>query len=191
MKARPSTRRQWTLRSRLAAGFASLIVLSSILSIAALGAVNKIGNDVRVIIDDSLPGVVEADRMLLKGYDYRATFLRYLVTQDPAARAELQTAALRLGDELREALARYEATIVIEEDRRIFEQVGPAFEKLQTTALELKRLIDEGRETEAFAFLDQEVAGEYQAFRQRAEALTDYNRDLGEDRAATIGTGIA
>lgn len=185
-----SASRPWTLRRRLTAAFAGLLLLSTLLSVATIVAFREVGRHVEVIVRDSLPGVIHSDQVLLSAYAYRATQLRYLIATDADQKRVLDEQCVELVRQTRAALAEYEATIMLEEDRRLYEQVRPAFERFAELAQRLRELNARGQIAEAAAFLEAEVAPAYAAFEEAGRTLSEFNATVGRRRAEAVRSAL-
>ncbi|MNJ20850.1 Methyl-accepting chemotaxis protein McpS [compost metagenome] len=158
---------------RASIGLGLVTALTAALGIFALYQLEDMRESTRQISDDWLPGVMVLSHGAQNIQRIRALTLRIMINRDPQSLEQNYSKIDSLKAETRTAMAQYEKTILIEEDRvmyQSFKTAEAAYMSLQGKVIELSRKdqLDEARNL---------INGE---MNQRADVLSKALADLIE-----------
>ena len=173
-------------------GFGTVLGITAALGAFALFRLILIDQQAKRISADALPGLaMSAEISDLSRAAYAAIFEH--IIEDEAA--ELQRIDDRLEAISKEATAvwaRYEKTIVQPKERELYELTQPLRRAFLDTkdkdVLPLSRAL---KTQEATAAARDKLAPAYLAYIQAVEAITDYNRENGEEAGAAITSAVS
>ncbi|MDD2047563.1 methyl-accepting chemotaxis protein [Pseudomonas putida] len=135
---------------RASVGFSLVAVLTAGLGIFALSKLDDMRESTRQISDDWLPGVMSLSHGAQNVQRIRALTLRVMISRDPQSLEQNYNKIDLLKVETQKELEQYEKTILINEDRVLFERfktAAAAYMSLQAKVIDLSRKdqLDEAR----------------------------------------------
>lgn len=165
--------RNISIASRASIGFSLVVALTTLLGVFALNKLEGMRESTRQISDDWLPGVMILSHGAQNVQRIRALTLRIMISRDPMSLEQNYRKIDALKAETREAMEQYEKTILVDEDRAMFQRfqaAEAAYMSLQTKVIDLSRKdkLDEARDI---------INGE---MNPRADALSKALADLIE-----------
>lgn len=165
--------RNISIASRASIGFSLVVALTTLLGVFALNKLEGMRESSRQISDDWLPGVMILSHGAQNVQRIRALTLRIMISRDPMSLEQNYRKIDALKAETREAMEQYEKTILVDEDRAMFQRfqaAEAAYMSLQTKVIDLSRKdkLDEARDI---------INGE---MNPRADALSKALADLIE-----------
>ncbi|NUU37672.1 methyl-accepting chemotaxis protein [Pseudomonas sp. C2B4] len=158
---------------RASIGFSLVAALTAGLGIFALSKLDDMRESTRQISDDWLPGVMALSHGAQNVQRIRALTLRVMISRDPQSLEQNYSKMDALKAETRNEMEQYEKTILVDEDRALYERfktAAAAYMSLQAKVIDLSRKdqLDEARNI---------INGE---MNQRADALSKTLADLIE-----------
>ena len=163
-----------------------IIAAISVFSIARILSLNKISDS---IVQDSLPGVIEAGRMnfLQADNQIRCGLLLTAKTaeQRQAIKAEMDASA----EEMNQVVSNYESTIFADEDRSNFSKFKEARAEYHLSRNQFSALL-ETNPAAASDFLNNNLMPSYNTFSKTAEVVTEYNAKNGHDRGEVLSAQV-
>ncbi|MFJ1338936.1 methyl-accepting chemotaxis protein [Pseudomonas caricapapayae] len=165
--------RNISIASRASIGFSLVVALTTLLGVFALNKLEGMRESTRQISDDWLPGVMILSHGAQNVQRIRALTLRIMISRDPMSLEQNYRKIDALKAETRDAMEQYEKTILVDEDRAMFQRfqaAEAAYMSLQTKVIDLSRKdkLDEARDI---------INGE---MNPRADALSKALADLIE-----------
>lgn len=165
--------RNISIASRASIGFSLVVALTTLLGVFALSKLEGMRESTRQISDDWLPGVMILSHGAQNVQRIRALTLRIMISRDPMSLEQNYRKIDALKAETRDAMEQYEKTILVDEDRAMFQRfqaAEAAYMSLQTKVIDLSRKdkLDEARDI---------INGE---MNPRADALSKALADLIE-----------
>jgi methyl-accepting chemotaxis protein len=165
--------RNISIASRASIGFSLVVALTTLLGVFALNKLEGMRESTRQISDDWLPGVMILSHGAQNVQRIRALTLRIMISRDPMSLEQNYRKIDALKAETRDAMGQYEKTILVDEDRAMFQRfqaAEAAYMSLQTKVIDLSRKdkLDEARDI---------INGE---MNPRADALSKALADLIE-----------
>ncbi|RWU21101.1 methyl-accepting chemotaxis protein [Pseudomonas alkylphenolica] len=135
---------------RASIGFSLVTALTAVLGIFALIKLEDMRESTRQISDDWLPGVMVLSQGAQNVQRIRALTLRIMISRDPATLEQNYSKIDVLKADTRKAMAEYEKTIILDEDRVLYERfkaAEAAYMALQVNVIDLSRKnqLDEAR----------------------------------------------
>jgi len=135
---------------RASVGFSLIAVLTAGLGMFALSKLDEMRESTRQISDDWLPGVMVLSHGAQNVQRIRALTLRVMINRDPQSLEQNYNKMDLLKVETKNELEHYEQTILVDEDRALFERfktAAAAYMSLQAQVIELSRKdqLDEAR----------------------------------------------
>ncbi|AWY44277.1 HAMP domain-containing protein [Pseudomonas putida] len=136
---------------RASIGFSLVVVLTAGLGIFALSRLDDMRESTRQISDDWLPGVMALSHGAQNVQRIRALTLRVMISRDPQTLEQNYKKMDVLKAESRKEMGQYEKTILVDEDRVLFDRfrsAEAAYMALQAKVIELSRKnqLDEARD---------------------------------------------
>ncbi len=181
----------WKIGTRIAGGFGVIIVIASALGLFAYGQLRRIDESTKRITDDSLPGVYLIGQLKVLSLARFGVLKDQIRGGDAISLAALQAEGEQLTRRVSETIEKYEKTIHLEEDRRLFAAMqrerAPYLEKIQeATALVGGR---GGRAGAQYQVLRQ-IQPFYERYSAALDELVSFNKVQGDLGAAGIQTAV-
>ena len=144
----------WKIGTRIAMGYAAVILVTIALAVYAHTQVVVINSSVERITKDSLPGIVSITDIKIGSMHRLATLQEYLATADAGEMARLEALGLRLQTAISGFIVAYEKTIHKEKDRQLFATVlaarAPFEESIRETIQNSRELRNKARAHEMY-----------------------------------------
>ena len=188
----------WTVGKRLAAGFASVLLLAVSVGMYAFVQVRTIAAEAEVIATDSMPGLYLISQAESTTKDNLGLVAQHIMSQDAQEMAGFEAEAADRGDKIDALLAEYEKTITQPRDRALFDAIAPLrAEFLRIRDKQVVALSRAQETAEATSVLRTTLRPAFDRYVGALRALADYNKAnadaTGAEIQATVGsasTGI-
>jgi methyl-accepting chemotaxis protein len=174
------TVRSMTIGRKLFLGFGAVIGLTSLLGLIALAKLGNVGDALTVIVNDCLPGVYLADRMLSTANDERSMMLTHLAADTKEQRTGFEAGIADHEKKFVALLKAYEKTIFTQRDREVYEKILPLHEKLIRAWAKIQPISRSGKTKQAIAMWTAEVAPLAAERAKAIETLSELNKAIGE-----------
>ncbi len=181
----------WTVRKLLAAGFSAPVAAILILTASFFVSLATIDRFVTSIVTDNVPGLALISQAQGQASDYRITTLKHVTSTDPEEKKRLDKHCDELATKVLETLAAYEKTITTEEDRALFQKIGPTFDAYSEASRAIRNLSREGKSAEAIALANSSGTVTGTAYAQSVDRMVDYNVRSSAVSAAGISRAMA
>jgi methyl-accepting chemotaxis protein/methyl-accepting chemotaxis protein-1 (serine sensor receptor) len=172
-----------TVGKRISFSFAFLLALLMVLAGAAFITAGRTSATLQMIRGDSIPGIHEAGSLANAVGHLRALTLTAIVSSQREQRAAFRQELDMREKEFREAMARYERTIHLAEDREVFSKVQPAFEHYLESIRRANRVSDQMHSQEAVNLYIAEARPRVLRLMAAIDDLIDFNKTNGEHNA--------
>ena len=176
-----------TLGKRIGLTTASLVGLTVILAIASLASIGRLSDRIRVLQEDSIPGQYASGEIVARANAVRVKMNAELLDllakkEEEAARRQAETAAMLKG--LEEVMREYERTITLEEDRRMFGELGPALAHCVRSIEAVRATVRTSGAEQALAQYRSETVPAFDALSGLAERVAGWNHAQARKNAA-------
>jgi methyl-accepting chemotaxis protein len=168
---------------RASIGFSLIALLTAVMGVFALSQMRDMSEATRQISEDWLPGVMSLSHATQNVQRIRALTLRVMINRDPQVLEQNYSKIALLKAETSKELSQYEKTILVPEDRALFERfkdAGASYMSHQEKVIELSR---KDRLDEASAIINGEMNQHADTMSKTLSDLIDFN-DRGANGAA-------
>jgi methyl-accepting chemotaxis protein len=175
----PRLVKDWTIKKRIALGFASILLLTALVGAAGLVAIGRIQAHFGAIVDDALPGVTLAGKVKSLVAQRQLDLLCLLNTKTPAENKHYEDDAAACADTVLKSLQEFQATVFRADDRQAYQKVADArggYNRLYDDALAESR---EGRTEEALAKFNHALQPAFTAYLKALDDLFEANAKFG------------
>jgi methyl-accepting chemotaxis protein len=181
-----------TIGKRITVGFGLSVALTAALGIFAFTRVAAINILAHTISEDCLPGTALSGQLESLAKDNRGLVLRHILA-DKDHKVQVEQQMKDLIPKIDEVQKQYEASIAMEEDRRLFNAMVPARLTMRGTRdRAVLPLSNEGKTAEAAAAFEREFIPAFDKYLATVQAVTEFNRrngkEAGEQITATVAT---
>ena len=187
----------WTIKRRIATGFAVILSLLVLQAGACIGLLHQIRKGVETVDAEAMPGVVAAARLQhLRDQSMRVALLHVLASTDDARKAQ-QANVDAIRAETQRVLAAYQAGPLTDRAQADLQAMADARKAYQDARDRMVALSAQDKRPEAVELYWSEVDPAYKAMDEKAQALFDDNAALGRSESArnrartTLATTVA
>jgi methyl-accepting chemotaxis protein len=179
-----------TIGKRIVLGTGVLCLIIAAISSFAVARILNLNKISDSIVQDSLPGVIDANQInsLLSANQIRSCL--YLNTKTPEERQKLKVEITGTAQASSEAMSNYEATISVEEDRSDFEKLKAVRQDYRKVREQYFSLVETDKPA-ATDFLANNLTPAYEAYSKAADVITEYNEKNGHDRGDKLAAEVA
>lgn len=175
--------KNWTIGKRIILGFCLLLATSAALGLFAFSRLTAINVQSGRIALNCLPGVYFMGQIESVNMSNFALTHRWMLQPDQAGKTQIEAEMKINSDKLTELYGTYEKSINEPEDRRLFGEMMAARGPYADVRRELMKTADASRQIE---MLTAQVYPAYQNYRRGIQALSEYNKQNGDDAGALI-----
>ena len=144
--------KNWTIKKRIVAGFATILALVAVLTATSYVLLRQARNAAHFMTVDAMPGMDAMSQIKGLVGDCQIDVLRDLLAKTPDEHKKFRD-AIAAGHEQRDKLRDdYEKSITTSEDRELFGQLKATAAQYSTARNQLLDLIDAGKMEEALQF---------------------------------------
>ncbi len=183
--------KNWTIRKLLATGFATPLLLISILAASFFLSLAGISRHVDTILADNLPGVAYTNEALQKTLAYRVLAMQHITSDSVAERESLDEQRRALAAEIDRTLEHYQNTIRNDEERRLAARVAPALAHYRSIAEQINALSLAGRVEDAETLFETTGAAAYRDYEKVLIDCVTYNRTAADASGAEIAATMS
>jgi methyl-accepting chemotaxis protein len=175
---------------RIAFGFGSAVTITCILGLFSYWRVGQIDESARVAIVDCLPGTAKAGEIrTLVSLNYGRA-LAFVTDENETARRHHTEDLERNAEQIKRLMAEYEATITLEEDRRLYQALAATLPPVLDAEHEVIALAQAGKQQEALHVEHEKLDPAFERANLAAKALADFNTLNGERVGGEIRTVV-
>jgi methyl-accepting chemotaxis protein len=171
--------KDWTIKKRIALGFASILLLTALVGAAGLGAIGYIQENFGAIVDDALPGVTLAGKIKSLVAQRQLDLLCHLNAKTAAEKKLYEDDAAACAGTVLKSLEDFQGTIFRAEDRTAYQKAAAArdgYSSLYDDALGASRA---GQKEEALAKINALVQPAFTAYLKALDELFEANARYG------------
>ena len=173
-----------SVRTKLLAGFAVVLVLTAVLGVMAVSKLGSINQSTEFQADMVVPGVAVIGDVNGITSDYRVAQLEHVIAE-PGSEA-LKAAEAAIADEsgdMDAAFEAYEPTITEPEDRELFNAVKAHWEEYKEETAPFLELSRAGKSEEAMTYLTGESKKDFDNLSDEVLELVAWNTEFGDKTA--------
>jgi methyl-accepting chemotaxis protein len=181
--SRPWPRRlvkDWTIKKRIALGFASILILTALVGAAGLGAINRIQDHFGALIDDALPGVTLAGKIKSLVAQRQLDLVCYLNAKTAAESQHFEDDAAACATASLKSLQEFQNSVFRGEERQAYQRVAETrggYDKLYDDVMAASRA---GHTNEALIKIDQALQPAFTAYLRSLDELFENNAHFGQ-----------
>jgi methyl-accepting chemotaxis protein len=176
-----------SIGKRITLGFAAVILISAVLGGFAAFKLHRIKKNAQSIAADNLPGVFMASQVEILALQNISLLYEHIIADSKEEMTRIEAEMASVAKNIDETLAKYEKTIVQQQDRELFSQIAPAraeYLRLRNEhVLPLSREMKSKEAVTAYKKYAESAAGKYLG---SARAVVEYNRDAGDKAGKEI-----
>lgn len=176
--------KHWTIGSRIALGFAVLLILFGGLAASTWYQGTSTTKNLNDIGQDSMPGLVVSFELVRETLNYRVISLKHVLSTDAAEMAALDTAADRQAQTIEAMLEGFGKTIDRADERQIFERLAPLLTTYRAAAKKMRALSMANKTEDAIVCMNKEGTPAYAAFEREVMNLKDSNQNAASQSVA-------
>jgi methyl-accepting chemotaxis protein/methyl-accepting chemotaxis protein-1 (serine sensor receptor) len=180
-----------TVGKKFSLACAALVVLTIVLGVFSITSISSIQTNLQAIVVDSLPGVSEMGTLDSALSELRGNFWKYLASDDKAVMAAIDQSNESLKQTFQEHLTSYEKTVTLAEDRQLFANIKPAWDRYLASWEEVASLKRAGKTAEARARYMAVADPAHKAARQAVQAEIDWNKKSADKNSETASTTVS
>jgi len=182
--------KNWTIKKRITAGFAAIVLLGAALGLAGYSFVNKLGNAASGIADVNVPGLLNSADMIQSADVIHLTLVRHVLTTNQDTKRELEATISQLAGENAKRIEECAKTATSPEERAALDKVQQTRQDYVKSRAAVLQLSNDGRREEAIADLSTSVQQSYGAFSAAVMAFNDLEGELATKAGADIDRNV-
>ena len=175
---------QMKVGTKFAVTCAVLVAFTVLLGGVCINRFGAIDTNLKVIADDSLPGVLAINAVESEFQTYRGNAWKHIASPDPKLLAAVEQQMEENRSKIMSSLGDYERAIITAEDRALFEKVKPALDRYFTAWEPARELSRNLKSEEAYALYMHTADPAFRAARDTLLALVDWNRKAANENSA-------
>ena len=172
----------WKIGTRIAAGFASVIVITLLLGAFAYTRITAIDRDAKNITDEQLPGVFVAGQLQSSISNTFAILMMHATVTDQAEKSRLDAELLDIRTRTTAMLSEYNKTATARQ-REALESLTAARSAYNSAYDAARALSSEGRNKEALDYVNAQVKPYYKRYLDAASSIVASSKN-GADAAS-------
>jgi methyl-accepting chemotaxis protein/methyl-accepting chemotaxis protein-1 (serine sensor receptor) len=173
-----------TIGKRIALTGTILVTFTVVLALASLISVGNLSSGIHSLQADSIPGLTTSSKLGALIIDQRRLAARVLLSQALKESQENDDRDFSANlTKVQEALKAYETTATKNEDRQIFESIGPAFDRAIQSWTELRAAAPSSKTEDIVRKYKTETIPLFEEVQNRVDKLVEYNRSSAHDSA--------
>ena len=180
----------WTVRSRIAAGYAAVVIVTIAIGIfcyARLGTLKQLGFD---LTEDNLPGIVGLAKIQANMRESYALLEKHLLTSEASQFTAIEQRMHEITEENTKNFKAIEASVLSEEEKALFQAVLAARVDYNKNLADVLALSRQNKNAEAFALFLRTVDVAYQKYDATLRVQVDHNTRNVTDTGATIAATV-
>lgn len=181
----------WTVRSRIIAGFGSVILVMTALSVLAFLRLRDIRAHTTNITTDTWPGLYYICQLQNRSRAHYAHAFEQAVALSPADRQHLDSQLQSDEAAVQDLAGKYEATILYEEDRRLFTRIRDAQRAYLEAFHQYRKTGNRTMASATLQFLREKVEPDYQQYDVLLTESVDQNKQMGDASNRSIIAAVS
>jgi methyl-accepting chemotaxis protein len=186
----PDTMKNWTIRKRVACGFAAVLLLSGILAVTSWGFIDHIGRQADEITDGTLPGLDASAEMLQNIHAIHLALIRHVLTTNLDEKHAYEATIDRLAADNARLIADFERHVNQPGEREALNRLKQARQGYIEARRPVLQLSSAGKNQEALAGLMSSVRQTFDSFDTACMGINDLEAKLAAGSAATIKQNV-
>ncbi|MFN7939568.1 MAG: methyl-accepting chemotaxis protein [Bryobacteraceae bacterium] len=180
-----------TIGAKFALTTGALISASAILGVVAVYSLNQLDSKTQLIITDPLPGVEAIARLDSAFLEMRGNLWRHVAAPTNQDKDAMERRNQELNTEYQAALNAYEKTILLPQDRELFNKIAPSWKQYTDAMAKVTALSREGKPVEAHKTYVTEGTAALNALKASMKATRDFKMSNGDALATDSRTAYA
>ncbi|MGA2233698.1 MAG: methyl-accepting chemotaxis protein, partial [Tepidisphaeraceae bacterium] len=179
-----------TIGKRVLFGFGASVAITVGLGLFAFSRIQALDYGAHRVVVDCLPGEYVSGRLeTLAVQNYQMLF-EYIEADTPETKAAVLDEMKQHSALMDQTSKDYEDTITTDEDRKTFGAISVARGAFHDVRTEIMKLQDDGKHAEAVDAIRTKGRAAYESYAKATRALTDFNKEAGEEVGATISADV-
>ncbi len=178
------------LAQRLGLGFLASVAVTASLGGYAYYQFTRVDRLTNVIVGNCLPAMYLAGEIQSLARDNYALLLKMILEKDQSGFDQVAAAGKKNKEGIDAALAEYEKTITLDEDRELFTRAVAARAEWLKVRAAVMQLAMEDRDAEAYELLRKEAGTALAKFMDAVVAVVAFNRHNGEAAGGAIDAAV-
>jgi methyl-accepting chemotaxis protein/methyl-accepting chemotaxis protein-1 (serine sensor receptor) len=180
-----------TVGKKFSLACVALVLLTIVLGAFSIHSIGGIQTNLQVIVVDSLPGVYEMSMLDSSAFEMRGNFWKHIATEDKGDKAAIERATEQVKQKFQEYATTYEKTITQAEDRQLFANIKPAYDRYLAAWEEVAELSRAGKMAEAIAKYKATADPALIALKEAIHAEVDWNKKQGDKNAEAASATVS
>ena len=176
--------KNWTIKKRIIAGFAIILMLVTILAIASFTLLRQIKTEANFMKTDALPGLEAMAKIRGSVSEIQIKVLRTLLATTPEDRKKFEDEVAAMRTDILKVMDDYDKSIHLPEDRDMFKQMETDRDAYVADRNHLFGLLHDGKVDEAKSYAVSNVRPDYEAYQTIVNKMLDWNIANGEKSGA-------
>ncbi len=183
--------KNWNIGTRIAAGFAAVILIACALGLFAYSRVGTINTNAEQITKHALPGVYLAGQIQTNVVKASQALLQHVLSSDPEAKSDLETAIQGYRTSNGEHTAEYEKNANGERERAALEALKSARNAYRGCFDQVLKLSRALKNQEAAELVNGQLNPLQKAYEDAASNLVGINKSASDEDARAIEAAVA
>ncbi|HEY0007901.1 MAG TPA: methyl-accepting chemotaxis protein [Tepidisphaeraceae bacterium] len=180
-----------TIGKRIIIGFGVSVALTVALGLFAYQRIVQIDKNYQVVAIDALPGITTISQAQALTYEQYGAMLVHVLTNDEAEMDRLDSVIKAKTDEITALYDKYEKTITLEEDRKLFTQLQELRPQWVTSRNEVIALGRAKKYDEKMKVYYSKTKPAMEKMIAQFNLLVDWNRKNGDTASADTASAVA
>jgi methyl-accepting chemotaxis protein len=176
--------RNWTIKQRIIAGFASTLVLVAVLTMASHILLRQIKSEASFVKTGALPGLTAMAQIRGQVSEIEVRVLRAMVATTPEGRKKIEDEITAMRAGILKDMDGYDKLIQVPEDREMFKQMEGCRDTYVAARNHLFELLDADKRDEGMAYAGSTVRPDYEAYQAIVNKMLDWNMANAEKSSA-------
>lgn len=167
--------KNWTIKKRIIAGFATILVLVTILAIASHTLLHQIKAEANFMKTDALPGLTAMAEIKGQVAEIQIKVLRTIIATTPEDRTKFEEEIAAMRTDILKIMDDYDKSIQLAEDRDMFKQLEASRDGYVAARTQLFELLNGGKLAEGMACNIATVRPSYNAYMAIVNKMLAWN----------------
>jgi len=178
--------KNWTIKKRIVAGFAVLVVLSTLMGILAWYSLRSISGHTDEVSSDNIPGLSVSANVLQNLNRAHLLLIQHVLTTNLEEKRAYETGIQEIAATNTQLLAQLEKYCDAPEEQQLSGKLKQARADYVNARSVILKLSDEGKKEEALAQMTGAIQTAYATYDKLSMAFNDFETDLTTDAIHTI-----
>jgi methyl-accepting chemotaxis protein len=176
--------KNWTIKKRIIAGFATTLVLVAVLAMASYSLLQKIQTEANLVKTGALPGLTAMAQIRGQVGEIQIKVLRAMLATNAPNRKKFENEVAAMDADILKVADGYEKLIQSGEDREMLKQLQASGEAYGAGRNRLFELLNAGKTDQATAFVLETVQPDYEVYQGIVNKMLDWNTANAEKSSA-------